>query len=1038
MKITELSLKKPVAVTVLMLSVYVLGVLSLFTMPVNLLPTVVYPLVRININWRGATPEDIENQIADVVEQKISTVDNLDYISATCMDGAYELLVYFDFRADRDVAYQDVISKMGIVRKNLPKDADEPTIFKADPSQLPIMDLLVTSESWDVTKLRTWVQNYLNLLFVSVTGTAGTEMSGGVKREIRVLADPYKMQAKGVSADLLARRLKDENVELSGGRVTTGRKEFLVRTRAEFADVEEIKNTVISTDKYGKTVYVKDVAEVKDTGDIQRVKTKLNSKEGVKLSIFKQVAANTLDVEAAIKQRLKEIQPLLPPGIRIAPIYTQGSYIRAANNGVRDAALIAMLLVVLVTWFFLGTWKRTLVIILSMPVSMLITFFCMKTLGFSFNIFSLGGLILAITIILDDSVIVLENITRHQEEELATGGARRAPAALIALATNEVSQALLFAVLTFVALFLPFLLVPGLATLLFRELIIIVSIAVFSSRIVSITVTPLLVKLLHEEARAGAGRPFGEDLIEKLRAKYSATLIWALGKKKQVMWATALFFVAGLFSFGQVGREFLPKADDGQITIKVKMPSGSSMQETEKALLNIEKKVKTLPFVKTYFTLAGGRIWGLLTYEIANEGEVAIQLVPKGERDTDTDEYLEKYAEEIQQSARYPGAKIKVFHTKMKGILPIGDYDVEVELYAPKTMDINDLYALASKTLGEIKEIKGLSALDISIDVSKPEYQLILNRARAADLGFSALQAAELVKTYVDGKIAANYKDGGYYYPIRLVVDEAAIGGKEDIANMPVLSPRNLPVYLRDLGRLVYSVGPVEIQRKDQMRLIKVTASVTGADVGKTTDQVYKKVGTMSFPPGVYVRAGGQAKMMKDNFKALASVLVLALFFAYIILAIQFESFLWPALILVRIPLSLIGISLALLLTSSALGITVIIGILILAGIEVLHGVVLLTFIQELIAEGLPLEKAVVEGAVLRMRPILMTFFVGIMGLLPLALGIGEGTELLKPMAIAVIGGLLFSMYLTFYFMPAAFTLLMERKAARTPSRANI
>jgi HAE1 family hydrophobic/amphiphilic exporter-1 len=258
------------------------------------------------------------------------------------------------------------------------------------------------------------------------------------------------------------------------------------------------------------------------------------------------------------------------------------------------------------------------------------------------------------------------------------------------------------------------------------------------------------------------------------------------------------------------------------------------------------------------------------------------------------------------------------------------------------------------------------------------------------------------------------------------VVDEAAIGGKEDIANMPVLSPRNLPVYLRDLGRLVYSVGPVEIQRKDQMRLIKVTASVVGADVGKTTDQVYKKVGTMVFPPGVYVRAGGQAKMMADNFKALASVLVLALFFAYIILAIQFESFLWPALILVRIPLSLIGISLALLLTGSALGITVIIGVLILAGIEVLHGVVLLTFIQELIAEGLPLEKAVVEGAVLRMRPILMTFFVGIMGLVPLALGIGEGTELLKPMAIAVIGGLLFSMCLTFYFMPAAYVALME------------
>lgn len=1029
MKITEFSLNKPVSVIVLMLSVYVLGVISLFTLPVNLLPTVVYPLVKVNMTWRGATPEDIENQIADVVEQKVATVDNLDYLSSTCMDGAYELLVYFDYKADRDVAYQDVTAKMGIVRKSLPKDADEPTIIKADPSQLPVMDLLVTSESWDAVRLRTWTENYLNLLFTSVPGTAGTDVSGGIKREVRVLADPFKMQAKGINADQLARRLKDENVDLSGGRVTTGRKEFLVRTKAEFADVEEIKNTVVTSDKYGKTVYVKDVAEVKDTGDIQRIKTRLNSREGVKLSIFKQVAANTLDVEAAVRARIKEIQPLLPPGVKISEVYTQGAYIRAANKGVRDAALIAMLLVVLVTWFFLGTWKRTLVIALSMPVSMLTTFFCMKLLDFSFNIFSLGGLILAITIILDDSVIVLENITRHQEDELEGRAAVQTPQALITLATNEVSQALLFAVLTFVALFLPFLLVPGLATLLFRELVIIVSIAVFSSRIVSITVTPLLVRLLHEQAHAGA-RPFGEELLERLKDKYRATLLWALARRKKVMALTALFFALGLVSFTQVGREFLPQADDGQITVKIKMPSGSSVQETEKAVSNIEKKVKELPGVGRWFSVAGGRVWGLVSYEIANEGQVDIQLVPKGERDLTTDEYLAQYGEEIQKSAQYPGAKVKVFHTKMKGIMQTGDYDVEVELYAPKTMPISDLYALALKTQGGIKDIKGLTALDVSIDISKPEYQLLLNRARAADLGFSAAQAAALVKTYVDGTIATSYKDGGYYYPIRLVVDEKTIGGKEDIANMPMLSPRNLPVYLRDLGKLVYSIGPVEIQRKDQMRLIKVTASVVGADVGRTTDLVYRKVAAMPFPPGVYVKAGGQAKMMADNFKALAAVLLLALFFAYVILAIQFESFAWPALILARIPLSLIGITVALLLTGSALGVTVIIGILILSGIEILHGVMLLTFIQELMQKGLPLEKAVVEGAALRLRPILMTFCVGIMGLVPLALGLGEGTELLKPMAIAVIGGLLFSMYLTFYFMPAAFTLLMERKRA--------
>lgn len=1011
-----------------MMSAYLLGLVALFTLPVNLLPDIVYPLVKVNISWRGATPEDIENQIADVVEQKIATVDNLDYLSSSCMEGMYELLVNFDFSADRDVAYQDVVAKMGIVRKNLPKDADEPVIIKADPSQLPIMDFLVTSDNWDAVKLRTWVENYLNLLFVSVPGTAGTDISGGMKREIRVFVDPYKMQAKGVSADMLARRLQDENIELSGGRVTTGRKEFMVRTKAEFLDPEEIKNTVVITDKYGKTVYVKDIAEVKDTGDIQRLKTKLNSKEGVKLSIFKQVAANTLDVESAIRKRMKEIQSLLPKGVKISEIYTQGSYIRAANKGVRDAALIAIILVVLVTWFFLGTWKRTLVIVLSMPVSMLITFFCMRLFHFSFNIFSMGGLILAITVILDDSVIVLENITRHQEEELPNKTGKSETDTLIVRATNELSRALFFAVMTFVALFLPFLLVPGLATLLFRELIIIVAIAVYSSRTVSITITPLLTKLLHSETHGATGNATGELLLEKLKSHYRVSLSWALKRKKGVLIVTTLLFVLGLFSFTKLGREFMPKADDGQITIKVKMPSGSSSAETEKALSNIEKKVKTLPFVERFFSLAGGRIWGLVTYEIANEGQVDIYLVPRHDRNVDTDAYIVKYGEELQKSAQYPGAKVKVFHTKMKGIRQEGDYDVEVEIYAPKTLDINDLYALASKTLGQIKDTKGLTALDVSIDVSKPEYQLILNRAKAADLGFSAAQAADLLKTYVDGKVTTYYKDGGYYYPIRLVVDESSIGGKEDIANMPVLSPRNLPVYLRDLGKLLYDVGPVEIQRKDQMRLIKVTASVVGADVGKTTDLVYKKVETMNFPPGVYVKAGGQAKMMKDNFKALTSVLLLALFFAYVILAIQFESFLWPLLILARIPLSLTGISIALLAAGSSFGVTVIIGVLILSGIEILHGVVLLTFIQELMGKGLPLEKAVMEGAVLRMRPILMTAFVGIMGLLPLALGLGEGTELLKPMAIAVIGGLLFSMYLTFYFMPAAFTLIMESK----------
>jgi len=1026
MKLTDLALKKPVATTVLMLSVYVLGIISMLKLPVNLLPDITYPLVKVNISWRGATPEDVENQIADVVEPKISTVDNLDYLETRCMEGFYELLVNFDYSADRDVAYQDVVAKMGIVKKNLPKDADEPTIIKADPSLLPVMDLLITSRNWDVVKLRTWVENYLNLFFTSVPGTAGTEVSGGMKREIRVYLDPYKMQALGITPDLAATRLKAENIELSGGRLTSGRKEFLVRTKAEFLSVDEIKNVVLVADKYGRNVYLKDVAQVKDTGDIQRVKTKLNGKEGVKLSVFKQIAANTLDVEEAMKQRLKEIKPLLPEDVNIGVIYSQADYIRAANNGVRDAALLALLLVMAVTWFFLGTVKKTLVMALSIPIPLLITFSCMKLFGFSFNIFSLGGLILAITVMLDQSVIVFENITRLQEEQTER---TENPDPLISAATGEVSKALFFAVMTFVALFLPFLLVPGLVSLLFRELVIIVAVAIASSMLAAVTVTPLFAKLLHEEP--AKRRPLGDALLEKLKIFYRSTLEAALKNRKTVIAVTLALFVAGAFIFSYIGREFLPKADDGQITVKVKLPAGAAVGETEKALSNIEKKLKDLPFVESYFTLAGGRIWGLVTYEVANEGEVDIQLLPKNKRSLDTDAYIAKYGPELQQGAGYPGAKVKAFHTKMKGVRAVGDYDVEVEIYAPKTLDINELYSLANKTLDGIKGIKGLSALDVSIDVTRPEYQFILDRAKAADLGLTAEQAANLVKTYVDGRITSNYKDAGYYYPIRLVVNENSFSGKEDLSNLPVFIKKGM-VYLRDIGQVFYRIGPVEITRKNQMRLIKVTASVVGADVGKTTEAVYQKVGQIKFPDGVYVQAGGQAKMMKDNFSALTAVLLLALFFAYVILAVQFESFVWPLLILARIPLSLIGITFALFIAKAPLGVTVAIGILLLSGIEIVHGVVLLTFIQEQLAKGVPLLQAVTTGAVLRMRPILMTAAVGILGLIPLAFGVGEGTELLKPMAIAVIGGLLFSLYLTFYFMPAAFVIIMK---ASKPSR---
>ena len=1027
MKITSLALKRPVAVIVLFVAALVLGILSFTRLPVNLLPDITYPLVKVYVNWRGATPEEIEDNIADVVEPKVATVDNLDYLETQCTEGLYTLLVNFDYSADRDVAFQDVLAKMGQVRKNLPKDAEEPLILKADPSSLPVMDLIVTSDVWDLVKLRTWVEQYLQLQFTAVPGCAGTEVTGGAKREIRVYLDPYKMQAMGLGLDKVAQRLREENIELAAGLVTSGRREYTVRTMADYASVKDIENLPLIVDKYGRSILLRDIARVRDVSDIQRIITRRNSQEGVKLSVFKQVAANTIVVEGAVQEKLKELQSVLPAHVKLGIIYNQADYVRAANNGVRDAALIAALLVLLVVWFFLGHWRQVAVILLSMPVSLLLTFAAMQALGFSINILSLGGLVLAITVILDQSVIVLENIIRLRENR---GESREEnPAGLEELCqrgTDEVSRALFFAVASFIVLFLPFLMVPGLVSLLFRELIIIVAVAIASSMLVALTLTPAFTKMLLPEKEEQKSF-WGERMLNRLKDWYSSSLNWALDRKWWILGATVLLFAAGIFLLTVVGGEFLPKADDGMISVKVKLPTGSSVPQTAAVLNNIEAAVKELPAVQSYSTLVGGRIWGLVTTAAPNEGEVNIQLVPKAKRKLNTDQFVSRYADQIQQAAKYPGARIKMFHTKMKGIRQTGDYDIEVELTAPKTVSLQDLYAAAARIQTAIKDVPGLANLDISVDLSKPEMHLVVDRNRLYDLGITANQAAQTLKTYIDGQVVTNYKEGGYYYPVRLVVSETEIRGREDVWNFP-LAAKGGSVAVRDIGAVRQYVGPLEVDRKDQMRMLKVTASVVGTDLGKTTAEAYRRISSVELPPGCRIKAGGQAQMMRENNRAMVLILSLALFFAYVILAVQFESFGWPLLVLIRIPLSLTGISLALFLTGTPLGVTVLIGVLLLGGIEIVHGVVLITMVQEQLARGATVREALLRSTAMRLRPILMTALVGILGLVPLSINLQEGTELLQPMAVGVIGGLLFSMFLTFYFMPAVILAFVKNR----------
>ena len=1026
MKLTIQSIKRPAGTIMLMIVIIALGVAGFFRLPTNMLPDITYPMVKVYVYWPGATPEQIENEVASVIERKMATVDNLDYIESTSEEGVYTLLVNFDFSVNRDVAYQDVLAKMGLIKKELPQGILEPIIFKADPSQLPVVEILVSSDNMSLTQLRTWVENEFQEQFASVTGSAGTALSGGMMREIRVHIDPVKLQGYKITLAEVNDRLKKENIDMVGGRMLTNTRDYIIRTYNEFQSLTEIENLIIRKSGTDGQIVLKDIAKVEDHHGLQRIRTKYNGHEGVRISIFKQAEANAVTVSDLIAERLKTLRQELPPTTRLEMIYDQAEYVRLATNGVRDAMLMAALLVILVTAFFLSGWKRVMSLVLSLPVTLLGTFFLMQLLGFSVNIFTLGGLVVAMTVVLDNSVVMLENITRIQETEPGTHNQ-------VSKGAIQISGAIVTSTITFLALFIPFLLIPGMASLLFRELVITIAIIIFLSMVVSLTITPMFMAMFYPEGKPVKQKHsfiarISDAFINGLVYVYKPTLHWSIKLKWLVLAAFLLLLIPGYLFLKKTGSEFLPAANDGLITVKVIMPTGTAMEETDRALSQVEKIVSQQDYIHGYATLAGGKIWGLVTTESGFDGELNIQLVPAAQRPMNTDEYVAKLQPEIMKAVKVPGAIVKIFHSKMKGIRQTGQFDIELEIAAPRSESMQNIFKQATFLRNELKDLEFLSGLDISLRLTKPEFQIKVNRQKAFDLGLSIDDIGNTVKTMVGGNVPTRYKDGAYYYPIRVVMDEREIQSPNDLENIFVYSKTGAKIPLMAVAEVVKTTGPVQIDRKNQDRVIKVTANVAGISVGDATTTLKKQLENFSLPAGYRLNYGGQSQMLAENMQQMIIILLFALFLGYAVMVLYFESFLKPLIIIIRIPLSLAGISFALYITGTPVSVTALIGIIMLTGMEINNGVLLLTFIDELRAEGRTVLEAIKEASIVRLRPILITDINSLFGLLPLALVIGDGTEMLQPMSIVVIGGLLFGLLLVFIFIPVVYAILYSHE----------
>lgn len=1019
MRITDATARRPLSTGAVVLTVLLLGVYGLVNLPINFLPDVTYPLIRVHVWWPAATPEELDRQVADPVERQLSTVEGLDYLESSSIEGMYTLLVNFRYGTDVDVAYQDALAAMARVARDLPKEIEPPIVIKADPSQLPVLQLTVSSPDWDLVKLREWADLWLRDQLVAVSGVAGTEIIGGLEREIRVHVDPAALERHRVGLGDIQQRLARENVETSGGRVTVGPRELIARTTGEFESLDQLRDVVIARGAGTARLLLRDVADVEDSHEEVRVVTRLDGHPCVKLSVLKQADANTVAVARAVQQRVAELAPAMPAGVRISMVENQAEYVAAALGGVRNAAIEAAVLVIALMALFLGNWRQVIAMTWALPFTLVANFALMKLAGFSLNVFSIGGLVIAIAVDLDNSIIVIENITRLRRERPGLD-----PLRLVVTAVGEVAPAVLASTLSFLALFLPFLLVPSLSTLLFRELILVVAGVMCVSLVNAVVVTPAIMALLLRGAAATHRETFSERIVERLTLAYGRSLDAVLARRNVALVVFAGVLVVAVAAVPRLGSEFLPRIDDGRVMVKVRLPTGAALSQTDVALRRVEEAVRGDPLVESAFTLVGGKVWGLYTYEIANEGELDLQLVPRDRRELSTEEYVRGLRKRLGGIA-LPAGKAMVAQMPLKGIRRTGDSDLEVKV---RGADTRNLFEIAAKASAELGSAPHLQNVHLSLDLTKPEYQVHVDRLRASELGVTIADAASSLQSLVRGQVPSRYREGDEYYPIRVMVPERRLSSRAALEELPLACSGDGCVRFRDVARIEESVGPVEIAREEQVKQVIIRADAAGASVGTALAEVRERLAGLDLPPGYELRLGGQAQMMAEARRSLLTVLAFALFFALVILVVQFNQLRIPLIILATVPFSLSGVALMLVVTGIPVGTTVVIGLLVVVATHVTEGVLLLTYAEEIRGrERLDARSAVSAAARTRFRPRLMTALGVLIGLLPIALNLEQGGDMLQPMAAAAIGGIVVAVLVALYLTPVLYVLTARR-----------
>lgn len=1021
MSIYKSAVNNPIKTTLVFVAVMIFGLYSLSRLPIDFYPKMDLPMISVVTTYSGANAADVETNVTKPLEDALNSIQGLKELTSTSQDNSSIITLQFEWGVNLDESMNDIRGAIDMALSRLPDGVERPSVVKFSTSSMPILMYTITAnESYPgLSKLITEkIINPLN----RVDGIGSAAMTGDPKRKIYIDIDPNRLDAYHISLEQIGNAIAAENLNMPSGNIKMGATDYQLRVEGEFKESSQVKNIVVGTSA-GTPVFLRDVAQVRDTLKDVTLEQKTNGKNSIQLYVMKRSGANTVAVGRDVKKMLEEIKPTLPPDIQIHEIFDSSTFIKGSVSNLSDTLLFALLFVAGVVFFFLGRWRATIIILLTIPISLVSALIYLAVTDNSLNIISLASMSMAIGMVVDDAIVVLENITKHIER-----GSSPREAAIYA--TNEVWLAVIMATLVVVAVFMPLTFVSGITGVIFNQLGWIVSITVAVSTVAAVTITPMLAaRFMKEREKKENPKKYSYDAtigkwLDNLDHWYERVLHWALQHKLKVILGSAAIFIGSLFLAPLVATDFMSQNDESRLTIKAELAPGTRMEISSQTARKIEKVLQQkVPEIELISTSCGADDQGgissiFLGSASSNSINMTLKLKPIEQRKRSDVQISESIRPELAKFSEIVNYQIT------RSDLATGSSTFDIEVYG---YDFASTNMLAQQIKNSVSGLKGVRDVQISRKDDRPELEVVLNREKLALNGLNSATVSNAIRNRMSGMTASKFREDGDEFDIIVRLQEQYRNSVNLLEEVSVPTPSGKFIKLKEIGTVKEYWSPPNIEHKRKQRI--VTVSITPVDVSLTdlAADVKDKLAKLNVPSDIQIVLGGIYKDQQESYQNLGLLALLVLLLVFIVMASQFESFSKPFAIMFSIPFAFTGVIIALLLTGTTLSVVALLGAVLLIGIVVKNGIVLIDFVNLLRDRGLPLNEAIATGGRSRLRPVLMTASATFLGMVPMALSVGDGAETWTPMGITVIGGLVFSTVVTMIIVPVMYALFSRR-----------